>query len=44
MSGPSMGRRMRQLLATICVTLALALVAIGGPDLTQWVLPLNLQL
>jgi hypothetical protein len=39
-----MGRWMHQPLATICVTSALALVALGGPDLTQWVLPLNLEL
>jgi hypothetical protein len=35
---------MRQLLATLCVSLSLALVALGGSDLTQWVLPSNPKL
>jgi hypothetical protein len=39
-----MGHRMRQLLATFCVTLSLTVVALGGSDLTGWVLPSNLVL
>jgi hypothetical protein len=32
---PSMGLWMRQLLATLCVTSSLALVALGGYDLSE---------
>jgi hypothetical protein len=39
-----MGHRMRQLLATLCVALSFALVALGGSDLTQHGFPLNLEL
>jgi hypothetical protein len=34
-------RQIRQLLATLCVTSSLTLVALGGSDPTQRVLPLN---
>jgi hypothetical protein len=36
-----MGHWMRQLLATLCVASSLALVALGGSDLTRQVLPSN---
>jgi hypothetical protein len=39
-----MGHRVLQLLATFCVALSLALVALGGSDPTRRVLPLNLEL
>jgi hypothetical protein len=41
---PSMGHRVHQLLAILCVTLSLALVALGDSDPTQWILPLNPEL
>jgi hypothetical protein len=41
---PSMGHRVRQLPATLCVASSLALVALGGSDPTRWVLPSNLEL
>jgi hypothetical protein len=36
-----MGHRMHQLLATLCVVSSLTMVALGGSDLTQRVLPSN---
>jgi hypothetical protein len=39
-----MRHRMRQLLATLCVALSLTLIALGGSDLTQRILPLNPEL
>jgi hypothetical protein len=38
------GHQVHQLLATLCVTLSLALVALRGSGPTRWVLPLNLEL
>jgi hypothetical protein len=38
---PSMGHWMSQLLATLCVALSVALVALSGSDQTQGVLPSN---
>jgi hypothetical protein len=39
-----MGHWVRQLLAALYVTSSLAPVALGGSDLTQWVLPSNTEL
>jgi hypothetical protein len=39
-----MGRQMHQLLAILCVASSLALVALGGSDLTQLVFPSNPEL
>jgi hypothetical protein len=39
-----MGHQVRQLLATLCVTSSQVLVALGGSDPTQRVLPLNPEL
>jgi hypothetical protein len=36
--------QVHQLLATLCVTLSLALVALRGSGPTRWVLPLNPEL